>query len=269
MALIQEIEQQPLNIDQLLIYSIGQSGYVLKTIDYTLYLDPYLSDYIENPKGLNETDMNRNYPTPFFPEEIQSCHGIICTHSHVDHMDPWTLEKISSNFQFYSSIGAYEKSLFNLAADKIIFLSPQKRYRIGPFTMIPFPAAHYELTDAKGRPDCLSILFEWREKILLFWGDGIGYQGQIDLLSSYTFDYFFAPINGRDLKREKMGIIGNIKEKELAEICKQLSIKHVIPNHYDMFKKNTGSVDYFKNQIKKIHPAQSIIILECGEKIEI
>ena len=104
---------------------------------------------------------------------------------------------------------------------------------------------------------------------MFFWGDGIGYQGQIDLLSPYTFDYFFAPINGRDPKREKMGIIGNIKEKELAEICQKLSIKHIIPNHYDMFKNNTGSVSYFKNQMKKIHPDQSIIVLECGGKIEI
>jgi len=269
MDLIQEIEKQILSIDQLLIYFIGQSGYVLKTKDCTLYLDPYLSNYIENPKGLNVTYMIRNYPTPFLPEQIQTCNGIICTHAHVDHMDPWTLEKINTNFQFYSSIGAYEKSIFNLDASRIVILSPQEKYRIGPFTMIPFPAAHYELTDSTGRPDCLSILIKWQEKILFFWGDGIGYQGQIDLLSPYTFDYFFAPINGRDPKREKMGIIGNIKEKELAEICQKLSIKHIIPNHYDMFKNNTGSVSYFKNQMKKIHPDQSIIVLECGGKIEI
>jgi len=267
--LIQEIEKQSLSIDQLVIYFIGQSGYILKTKDCTLYIDPYLSDYIENPKGLNESYMNRNYPTPFLPGQIQSCHGIICTHSHVDHMDPWTLKKIIPNFRFYTSIGAYEKSIFHLDDSRIVFLSPHERYRIGPFTILPFPAAHYDLTDAKGRPDCLSILFNWRGKTLFFWGDGIGYQGQIDLLSSYTFDYFFAPINGRDPDREKMGIIGNIKEKELAKICQQLSIKHVIPNHYDMFKNNTGSVDYFKNQVKKIHSDQSIIVLECGEKIEI
>lgn len=66
MDLIQEIEKQPLFIDQLVIYFIGQSGYVLKTKDCTLYIEPYLSDYIENPKGLNDSYMNRNYPTPFF-----------------------------------------------------------------------------------------------------------------------------------------------------------------------------------------------------------
>ena len=82
MDLIQEIEEQELSINQLVIYFIGQSGYVLKTKDCTLYIDPYLSDYIENPKGLNDSHMNRNYSAPFLPEQIQSCHGIICTHSH-------------------------------------------------------------------------------------------------------------------------------------------------------------------------------------------
>ena len=66
MELIQQTRYRPMNDDQLSIYFIGQSGYVLKTRDCTLYIDPYLSDYIENPKGLNDSYMNQNYPTPFF-----------------------------------------------------------------------------------------------------------------------------------------------------------------------------------------------------------
>ena len=81
--------------------------------------------------------------------------------------------------------------------------------------------------------------------------------------------YFFAPINGRDKKREKEGIIGNIKENELAEFCSKLSIKNIVPNHYDMFINNTGSIDLFKKEIKIKNPNQSIITMNCGDKIEI
>lgn len=269
MDLLQKLENQTVTEDQLEIYFIGQSGYVLKTNNSTIYIDPYLSDFIDNPNGLNDTLMNRIYPPPFSPDQIQKCDAVICTHAHVDHMDPWTLNDIQTNFHFYSSKGAYEKSEFNIDNSRRTYLQPKEKYEISSFTVVPFRAAHYALTDEKGQPDCLSLLIKWETKTLFFWGDGIGYQGQIDLLSPYTFDYFFAPINGRDPKREKMGIIGNIKEKELAEICQKLSIKHIIPNHYDMFKNNTGSVSYFKNQMKKIHPDQSIVVLECGGKIEI
>jgi len=79
--------------------------------------------------------------------------------------------------------------------------------------------------------------------------------------------YFFAPINGRDKKREKEGIIGNIKENELAEFCSKLSVKHIIPNHYDMFVNNTGSIDLFKKEIAIRNSNQSVIIMNCGNNI--
>jgi len=71
MELIRQIEHRPMNDDQLSIYFIGQSGYVIKTRDCTLYIDPYLSDYIENSSGLNDPYMMRNYPPPFLPSKIK------------------------------------------------------------------------------------------------------------------------------------------------------------------------------------------------------
>ena len=54
--------------------------------------------------------------------------------------------------------------------------------------------------------------------------DGIPYDGLTDRLNSYSFDYFFAPINGRDWFRKSQGIIGNLSSRELAELCSE---KHV------------------------------------------
>ena len=65
-----------------------------------------------------------------------------------------------------------------------------------------------------------------------------------------------------------MGIIGNIKECELAEFCNKLSINHIIPNHYDMFKNNTGSVPLFQKEVNRRCNDQSVLILNCGDKIE-
>ena len=268
MNLIEEIENRNVNENQLIVYFIGQSGYVLIIKDSIIYIDPYLTDYIENSAGLNEKYMCRNYPSPIDPELILKCDAIICTHAHVDHMDPWTLSRIKSDFQLYTSIGAFEKSEIKISRSRLTFLYPGVTYNLALFKLTPYQAAHYELTDEKGRPDCLSIHIQWQDKSLFFWGDGIGYDRQYDLLSSDNFDYFFAPINGRDAKREKMGIIGNIKEWELAELCSKLSINHIIPNHYDMFKNNTGSVPLFQKEVNRRCNDQSVLILNCGDKIE-
>jgi|TARA_Y100000310_G_C20661102_1_gene804858 L-ascorbate metabolism protein UlaG (beta-lactamase superfamily) len=268
MDLLYEIEEESIDKNRLDVFFIGQSGYILKTNECIIYIDPYLSDYIENPNGLSDKYMCRNYPSPIDPKKIKKCDAVICTHAHVDHMDPWTINQIKPQFQLHTSIGAYEMSEIALKKKHVEFVYPDKSYQVGPFDLIPFPAAHYQLTDEKGRPDCLSFLIKWRDKSLFFWGDGICYEGQHELLSNIQFDYFFAPINGRDSFREKRGIIGNLKESELANICAQLKIKNVIPNHYDMFNNNTGSISLFQTQINDVCPDQKVTILKCGEKFE-
>jgi len=267
MNLLQKIESKDMHNNQMCIYFLGQSGYILKFKEFIIYIDPYLTDYIENPLGLNEKKMYRSFPSPIDPKSILKCDAIICTHSHVDHMDPWTINNINSDFQLFASIGAYEKSVIKISQSRITFLQPQRIFKLGEINIIPFSAAHYELIDEFGRPDCLSILIQWKGINLFFWGDGIRYDGQYELLSEYNFDYFFAPINGRDKKREKEGIIGNIKENELAEFCSKLCIKHIIPNHYDMFINNTGSIDLFKKEIAIRNSNQSVIIMNCGDNI--
>tara|TARA_Y100000590_G_scaffold425398_1_gene533339 strand:- start:84 stop:911 length:828 start_codon:yes stop_codon:yes gene_type:complete len=267
MSLLKQIECKDIQNNQMCIYFLGQSGYVLKFKELIIYIDPYLTDYIENPLGLNDNKMFRSFRSPIDPESISKCDAIICTHSHVDHMDPWTINKINSDYKLFSSIGAYEKSDINLPQSRITFLHPEKTYKIRGINIVSFPAAHYDLIDEFGRPDCLSILIQWNGINLFFWGDGIRYDGQYELLSKYSFEYFFAPINGRDKKRENEGIIGNIKENELAEFCSKLSIKNIIPNHYDMFINNTGSIDLFKKEIYKRNPEQSIISMNCGDNI--
>ena len=269
MSLLKQIELNNINENQLFIYYLGQSGYVVSIQETIIYIDPYLTDYIENPIGLNEKTMRRSFPSPIEPIEIERCDAIICTHSHVDHMDPWTINKINTDFQLFTSVGAYEKSDVIIPQSKVTFLYPEKTFILGEINIVPIPAAHYELKDEFGQPDSLSILIQWKDRTLFFWGDGINYEGQYELLSGYNFEYFFAPINGRDKKREKQGIIGNIKENELAEFCSKLSISNIIPNHYDMFMNNTGSIDLFKKEMIKRNPNQSIITLNCGDKIEI
>ena len=268
MSLLKQIESQNIHNNQMYIYFLGQSGYVLKFKELTIYIDPYLTDYIENPLvGSNEKNIYRSFPSPIDPKTIAKCDAIICTHSHIDHMDPWTINKINTDYKLFSSIGAYEKSNLKIPQSRIRFLQSEKTFKIGEISIIPVPAAHYELTDEFGRPDFLSILIQWKGVNLFFWGDGIIYEGQYELLSKYNFEYFFAPINGRDKKRENEGIIGNIKENELAEFCSKLSIKHIVPNHYDMFINNTGSIDLFKKEVGIRNSNQSIITMNCGDKI--
>ena len=67
---------------------LGQSGYVLKNNNFTILIDPYLSNFIEDSSGLNDKRMKRNFAPMIRPEEINSIDIVLCTHAHYDHMDP-------------------------------------------------------------------------------------------------------------------------------------------------------------------------------------
>ena len=138
MSLINQIESNDLEENQLHIFFLGQSGYVLKSKNLIIYIDPYLSNFIEHYKGLNQIDMIRNYSPPINPSSITKCDAIICTHSHIDHMDPWTIGNIKTNFNFYASIGAISKSDIKISKSRRKLLSPSKPIHIENFKVFSF-----------------------------------------------------------------------------------------------------------------------------------
>ena len=266
MKIIDLVNKYSLNTSLKIGY-LGQSGYVLKKNDYTILIDPYLSNYIEDPNGLNDKKMKRNFPPTIRPEQIESVDLVLCTHGHHDHMDPWTLENINPNFKLYCSKNAYNNNQVNLPNNQLKFIDSYNTINSGEFQITPFPAAHYDKVDNNGNPDCLSFLITNGDIKLFFWGDGILYDGILDYLSIHHFNMFFAPINGRDWFREKEDIIGNINSVELAKICSELNIDFVVPNHYDLFDYNSEIPSHFINYLQKFAPNQKVQIMEQSEII--
>ena len=248
---------------------LGQSGYVLKKNNFTILIDPYLSSYIEHPDGLNDQTMKRKFPPEINPNHLHSVNAILCTHSHIDHMDPWTIENIDSPFKLYCSKAAYNNNPLKLNIEQIVFMEWGKTISLNNFDITPFPAAHYNKADENGNPDSLSFLISIDGITLFFWGDGILYDGFIDELIKFKFNMFFAPINGRDWFREDQGIIGNLNSRELAELCSRLNIKIVSPNHFDMFEYNGEVSTHFINYLNQFAPNQKTQILNQGEIINL
>jgi L-ascorbate metabolism protein UlaG (beta-lactamase superfamily) len=250
------------SLDQnLSIGCLGQSGYVLKKNETTILIDPYLTDYVSHPDGLNDPKMKRQFPPVISPSEIQTVDAILCTHAHGDHMDPWTLERIKPRYKLYCTEAAFNNNPVNLDADQLIWVDWEKPIAINEFSITAIPAAHYNQSDPEGKPDCVSFIISVDNINLFYWGDGIPYEGLIERLSQNQYDLFFAPINGRDWFREKNGIIGNLNSRELAKICSELKIATVIPNHFDLFEYNSEIPAHFINYVDQINPNQKVKIL--------
>ena len=90
--------------DEMLIWWLGNAGFFIKTNHYKVIIDPYLSDsvysylkpFFKNP----EKELCRMMAPPFLPEEIE-CGYYICTHDHLDHLDPDTITEIRNKQDTY------------------------------------------------------------------------------------------------------------------------------------------------------------------------
>ncbi|HBY97636.1 MAG TPA: MBL fold metallo-hydrolase, partial [Chloroflexi bacterium] len=85
-VLLDQIENLPVASAQLALWSLGQSGFVLKGGGTIAYIDPYLSNSIAESGG-----PARRFPVPLDPSKARHAQVVFTTHEHPDHTDAATL----------------------------------------------------------------------------------------------------------------------------------------------------------------------------------
>lgn len=244
----------------LAIWYIGQMGLVVKGAGKTIYIDPYFED----------TDA-RKYPPPYSPEEITGVDLILGTHDHIDHIDRPTLAKaaIASPSCRFIVPAPHTRVLANLgiADDRIIGGKFGEVIDAGGVQITPIPAAHEELhQDNEGNYLELGYILEIDGIKLYHSGDTTEYEDLVKLLKEYSPHIICLPINGRDLKRNRSHLIGNMNAREAVDVGCQAGAKLLIPLHYDMFAFNSENPAYFADYLYRAYPAQPFKIMAPGER---
>jgi len=92
MKLIEKLTNETAGKEEILLFSLGQAGFLLKTNQgKTIAIDAYLSDAAERLFGFK-----RMTPAVITPQELEVDY-YLSTHSHVDHLDIDALPFIASN----------------------------------------------------------------------------------------------------------------------------------------------------------------------------
>src|SRR3546814_20389114 len=71
---------------------LGQSGCRLGFPGCTIYVDPYLSNSVQE---LDAPDLARLTPIPLQPGQVDDADWVLITHDHIDHCDPHTLPALA------------------------------------------------------------------------------------------------------------------------------------------------------------------------------
>lgn len=257
--------------NHLTIQYIGQVGVILRKNEIAIAIDPYLTDSVDQISGFPEGFWQRRYAPPMKPEELANLDLVLCTHEHMDHMDPGTLKAIAAASP-KCRFGAPKSCLpglesIGIAAERLVALGVQEAFQFAvELSIQPIPAWHEErVQDEEGWDHYLGYLLQWDGLCLYHAGDTLLTEELIEALSGFTIDVGFLPINGRDIFRNRLGVVGNMNALEAADLAAYLKLDIVVPVHFDMYANNSEGIVPFVDRLYQRYPGQKFHIFQPGE----
>jgi len=266
-AFLQDVEAAGRDLENLHLWWLGQSGFLVQWQGRHLLLDPYLSDSLTQKYAATDRPHVRMTEIVVAPERLKFVDVVTSSHSHTDHLDKDTLVPLfRANPKLEIVIPEANREL---VVDRLGLMSDTPRTLKGGdsvtakgFRFHGIPAAHTEVeTDEWGRHRFLGYVVEagpWR---IYHSGDTKWYPNLVPSLQRWQVNIALLPING-DLPGRR--VAGNLSGKEAAALAKQIGAEIVIPCHYDMFEFNTASPDEFVAECKRLE--QRYRVLQCGER---
>lgn len=204
---------------------LGQSGYVLKSENSTLIIDPYLSDSVNRV-----ANRPRTLPIPIRPQDIR-CDAVVCTHNHLDHLDPDTVKAID-DAQFFITTNEGRAMLEEWNKTNVAALNTGESITVGDFDITAVFAQH--------TVEAFGLIVKAESKTFYFSGDTL-YSEKLFSIAKYEPDYTFICINGK---------LGNMNVNEALIVAKKIGGKVNVPNHYDMFASNSEDPHLFADHIR-------------------
>ncbi len=269
--LIDEIQQTQPAPGSLVVWWLGQSGFLIKSPEGLLAVDLYLSEHLTRKYEGTEKPHVRMTRAPLRGADLRGVDLVLASHKHSDHLDPGTLPDLMAAspdalLVVPEALVEYARTL-DIPPDRIQGIDAGNTLERAGFRVRAIPSAHEGLdTDALGHHLYLGFVIEAEGRRLYHSGDTLAYESLLDQLGHDPFDAMFLPINGRDPAR---GVPGNMSAAEAVEIAVRARPRYVVPHHYDMFTFNTVPIEAFAKKSRGVSPGTESRILRCGERWEI
>ena len=223
---------------------LGQTGLRIALGGFTVLVDPYLSNSVQE---LDSSDLIRQLPIPYHPNELTDVDWVLITHDHMDHCDPHTLPALalaSPQARFMGPLAVRKQLVDWGISEGRIQEASSKYYSLSNnFKVRSIPAAHPKLRfDQENQPHTVGYCFQHKNKTFYLAGDTSICDELIEELKKIgMIDLALLPVNEDNYFRRRRGIVGNMSIREAFGLAEEVGIKSVAPVHWDMFACNSAS----------------------------
>jgi L-ascorbate metabolism protein UlaG (beta-lactamase superfamily) len=264
LADLEAAKEQP---DQIHVWWLGQSGFLVEWHGRRLLLDPYLSDSLTLKYAGTDKPHVRMTARVIAPGRLTGISLCTSSHNHTDHLDSGTLMPLSGanpQMEFLAPAANREVAAQRIgrSPDAIRGIDAGETVNVSGFEIHAVPAAHETIErDSLGRMIYLGYVVRCGPWTLYHSGDTVLYDGMFELLQPWHVDIAFLPINGRGASRR---VAGNLWGREAAALAANMGAGLVIPCHFDMFEFNTATPEEFVEHCRRLN--QPFQVLRMGER---
>jgi L-ascorbate metabolism protein UlaG (beta-lactamase superfamily) len=199
---------------------LTQGSFLFEYKGCRILVDPYMSDYLE-VKGLVRM---QEYPLKL--EDLKP-DLVICTHDHLDHLDPETIVKIAAQYpgcKFAGPQSCYAHFVkLEVPEEHCILLERNKPLSMESFDILPVYASHSD-------PDAVGLVFNCGGKKIYLTGDSL-FEERLIQDEVREVDLLLVCINGR---------LGNMPLEDALKLAEKLRPACALPMHYGLFAENTA-----------------------------
>ena len=253
--------------DDLHIWWLGQSGFLVQWNGSHLLFDPYLSDSLSRKYAATDKPHTRMTGLVISPDALDFIDIATSSHNHTAHLDGETLSaliQVNPEMQLLvpAANRAFAADRLGMDPDQLEAIDAGQSIVLGPIELHAVPAAHEELAkDDLGRHQFVGYVAKLGPWTVYHSGATILYAGMEKILRQWKIDVALLPINGR---RPVRRVAGNLWGREAANLAKDICAKTVIPCHYDMFEFNTETPAEFEDTCHTL--GQSYQTLQAGQR---
>jgi L-ascorbate metabolism protein UlaG (beta-lactamase superfamily) len=265
-ALLSDVAGAP--ADQLHIWWLGQSGFLVRHGSIHFVFDPYLSETLTEKYARTDKPHVRMTGRVIDPAKLNFVSFATSTHAHTDHLDHGTLlpmREANPKLQLVlprAIVAMAGERLGDWGDDFLLMNAGESLQPVEGLRIEAVPAAHNELDrDGAGDHLYLGYVVTVAGKRIYHSGDTLLYPGMEEAIGG-PVDVALLPINGNKPERR---VSGNLDGKEAGELAHRLGAGIVVPCHYEMFEFNTASPALFETTCRDL--GQPCRVLRAGERL--